>query len=106
ARADPSAHARSRAGRARQGGERLMRAFEYATPRTAIEAVELLATKPGAAVLAGGTDLIALMKDDVARPERLVDVKGIPELRAIRADAQGLRIGAAVTMRELSENAT
>ena len=83
-----------------------MRAFEYATPRTAIEAVELLATKPGAAVLAGGTDLLALMKDDVARPERLVDVKGIPELRAIRADAQGLRIGAAVTMRELSENAT
>jgi xanthine dehydrogenase YagS FAD-binding subunit len=83
-----------------------MRAFEYASPRTAIEAVELVAKKRDtSAFLAGGTDLLALMKDDVVRPDRLVDVKAIPELRGIRFDPErGLRIGATVTLRELGEH--
>jgi xanthine dehydrogenase YagS FAD-binding subunit len=81
-----------------------MRAFEYVAPTTPIDAVELLTGRDGTAmVLAGGTDLLALMKDDVLRPTRLVDVKGIPELGTISYDARaGLRIGAAVTLDALA----
>jgi len=84
-----------------------MRAFEYASPMTKEQAVALLADKWGEIeILAGGTDLLSLMKDDVSRPRRLVNIKGIKELQGIRhAPATGLRIGALVTLQELLENA-
>ncbi len=83
-----------------------MRAFEYASPTTKEQAVALLGEKWGEIeVLAGGTDLLSLMKDDVAQPKRLVNIKGIKELQGIRyAPSTGLRIGALVTMQELLEN--
>jgi xanthine dehydrogenase YagS FAD-binding subunit len=52
-------------------------------------------------VLAGGTDLLSLMKDGVASPKRVVSVKDVPELKGIRKTAGGLRIGAAVTFDEV-----
>ena len=62
-----------------------MRAFEYASPMTKEQAVALLADKWGEIeILAGGTDLLSLMKDDVSRPRRLVNIKGIKELQGIR----------------------
>ena len=84
-----------------------MRAFEYASPMTKEQAVALLADKWGEIeILAGGTDLLSLMKDDVSRPRRLVNIKGVKELQGIRhAPATGLRIGALVTLQELLENA-
>ncbi len=83
-----------------------MRAFEYASPTTKEQAVALLGEKWGEIeVLAGGTDLLSLMKDDVAQPKRLVNIKGIKDLQGIRyASATGLRIGALVTMQELLGN--
>jgi len=82
-----------------------MRAFEYASPTTAAQAVSLLGTAWGnAEVLAGGTDLLALMKDDVVQPKRLVNIKDIKELRGITSSAQGLRIGALTTLGELADN--
>jgi xanthine dehydrogenase YagS FAD-binding subunit len=56
-------------------------------------------------VLAGGTDLLALMKDYVQTPKRLVNIKNIKELEGIRKSGDGLRIGALVTMDELAANA-
>jgi len=56
-------------------------------------------------VLAGGTDLLSLMKDDVVHPKRLVNIKDIAELREIKASKSGLRIGATVTIQELLDNA-
>ena len=52
-----------------------MKAFEYASPGKLDDAVALLG--PGAAVLAGGTDLLSLMKDGAAHPERVINIKGI-----------------------------
>jgi xanthine dehydrogenase YagS FAD-binding subunit len=80
-----------------------MNAFEYASPSTKKEAVGLLAEKSDkAAVLAGGTDLLSLMKDNVATPERVVSIKSIGDLGGMSYDANhGLRIGALVTLDEL-----
>ena len=83
-----------------------MQAFEYANPTTLQEALGLLAHKWGEAdVLAGGTDLLSLMKDYLATPKRVVNIKNIKELGGIQKTAAGLRIGATVTIDELLENA-
>ena len=79
-----------------------MQAFEYASPATVKEAIALLGPKWGEAdVLAGGTDLVSLMKDYVHTPRRVVNIKGIKELGGISKAATGLRIGALVTFDEL-----
>jgi xanthine dehydrogenase YagS FAD-binding subunit len=83
-----------------------MQNFEYANPSTVQEAVGLLGAKWGQAdVLAGGTDLISLMKDELHTPKRVVNIKNIKELEGIQKTAGGLRIGALVTMDELAKNA-
>jgi xanthine dehydrogenase YagS FAD-binding subunit len=83
-----------------------MRSFEYASPTTREQAVGLLATAWGQSeVLAGGTDLLALMKDDVVHPRRLVNIKQIQEMSGVSAGPQGLRIGALTTLGELADNA-
>ena len=75
-----------------------MRAFEYASPATKDQAVQLLGKAwDDAAPLAGGTDLLALMKDDVFSPKRLVNIKELKELRGIVAGPRQLRIGALTT---------
>ena len=83
-----------------------MQAFEYANPETLQEALGLLSAQAGHTdVLAGGTDLLSLMKEYVATPARLVNIKGIKELQGITKTAAGLRIGALVTMDEMATNA-
>lgn len=83
-----------------------MQPFEYANPSTVKEAVGLLGSQWGEAdVLAGGTDLISLMKEYIATPKRVVNIKNIKELGGISNSKAGLRIGAAVTLDELLENA-
>jgi len=83
-----------------------MQAFEYANPSTLQEALPLLSAKWGdAEILAGGTDLISLMKDYLHTPKRLVNIKGLKELGGVQKTAEGLRIGALVTMDELASNA-
>lgn len=82
-----------------------MRAFDYVSPATKSEAVDLLATSWGETeVLAGGTDLLALMKDDVVAPKRLVNIKGIKELKGVTFSRNGMRIGALNTLDELANN--
>jgi len=84
-----------------------MQAFEYARPKSTQEAIKLLTGAAGNALaLAGGTDLISLMKDDVAIPKRLVSLQHVSELKGISFRGEsGLRLGAAVTLEELMENA-
>ncbi len=79
-----------------------MRAFEYITPSSKEQVATLLGEN--GAVLAGGTDLLALMKDDVATPSRLVNIKQLDSLRGISYQpASGLRIGALTTIAELAQ---
>jgi xanthine dehydrogenase YagS FAD-binding subunit len=83
-----------------------MQPFEYANPTTVQEAVGQLGSQWGEAdVLAGGTDLISLMKEYLVTPKRLVNIKNIKELGGIQDSKSGLRIGAAVTIDELLESA-
>jgi xanthine dehydrogenase YagS FAD-binding subunit len=80
-----------------------MNRFEFASPGTVESAVQLLG--PTAVVLAGGTDLLSLMKDGVATPGRVVSLKGIGDLRGIEdRGPNGVRIGAMVTVDELMES--
>ncbi|MBI1750694.1 MAG: xanthine dehydrogenase family protein subunit M [Acidobacteria bacterium] len=82
-----------------------MNVFEYANPTTTKEAAGLLAAQWGEAeILAGGTDLLSLMKNYVATPKRVVSLRGIKELSGITSSASGLRIGAMVTLQELHDH--
>jgi len=82
-----------------------MQSFAYVNPATVEEAVGQLAARWGEAdVLAGGTDLISLMKENLHAPKRVVNIKSIKALEGIRKTAAGLRIGALVTMDELAKS--
>ncbi len=79
-----------------------MQAFEYASANKKEQVATLLGDQ--GAILAGGTDLLALMKDDVVTPKRLVNIKQIEGLRGISYQSgNGLRIGALTTLAELAE---
>ena len=81
-----------------------MQAFEYVSPAKKEQVATLLGDQ--GAILAGGTDLLALMKDDVVAPKRLVNVKHIDGLRGITYQpGNGLRIGALTTIAELADDA-
>ncbi len=80
-----------------------MHKFEYASPKTLDQAVALLGSNwSEAEVLAGGTDLLSLMKDFVETPKRVVNIKDIPDLKGIRMVRDGsARIGALATIDQL-----
>jgi xanthine dehydrogenase YagS FAD-binding subunit len=82
-----------------------VKAFAYVNAANEKEAVAALGTERGKILpLAGGMDLVALMKDYIAQPDRIVNVKNLD--RTIRRTAAGgLRIGAAVTIAELAAHA-
>ncbi|MBX9600344.1 MAG: FAD binding domain-containing protein [Bryobacteraceae bacterium] len=83
-----------------------MNALEYANPTTLKDAVALLGPSwNDAAVLAGGTDLISMMKDLLVSPRRLVNIKNIAELGGIARKGGALRIGAAATFDDLASSA-
>jgi xanthine dehydrogenase YagS FAD-binding subunit len=82
-----------------------MRAFEYATPKGDKQAIGLLGQSwDDAAVFAGGTELLSLMKDGIIAPKRLVNIKQIPGLEKVTFDSSGMRIGAAVKLQEFADN--
>ncbi|GAB4156410.1 MAG: hypothetical protein Tsb009_33370 [Planctomycetaceae bacterium] len=82
-----------------------MNAFEYASPQTEAEAVELLNEHPGeTAILAGGTDLVSLMKRDVLAPRRVVDIKNVPTWNGVTAADGGVLIGALTTLEDVLES--
>ncbi len=87
-----------------------MKPFAFARPASIAETVALLddrteASANGSAVLAGGTDLLTLMKADLSAPERLIDIKRLAELdNRIEETPEGLTIGALVTLSQLEED--
>jgi carbon-monoxide dehydrogenase medium subunit len=79
--------------------------MRYEAPESLEGAVALLAGAKGETrVLAGGTDLLVQMRADILEPDLIVDIKKIPETRAITEEKGGWRIGAAVTGAELKEH--
>ena len=77
-----------------------MTPFAYSKPSEVSEAVRLAG--PATRFIAGGTNLVDLMKENVARPERLIDINGLP-LREVEETANGgLLIGALVSNADLA----
>jgi len=81
----------------------MMVKFDYLKPKTEKELAVLLAKHADEAkLMAGGTDLLVLMRDKIFRPQYVIDIKGVEELRRLEYDEHhGLRIGAAVTLNEI-----
>ncbi|WP_149535783.1 FAD binding domain-containing protein [Siccirubricoccus phaeus] len=79
-----------------------MNRFDYLRPASIAEAIAA-AAQPGSAYLASGTNLLDLMKGDVVRPARLVDLGGLPGLDRIELLPDGgARIGARVRNADLA----
>ncbi|MFJ2895455.1 FAD binding domain-containing protein [Streptomyces sp. NPDC087218] len=79
-----------------------MKPFAYLRARSAEEAVREHAAHPGAGFLAGGTNLVDLMKLGVETPALLIDVGRLPLDRVTDTDDGGLRIGATVRNSDLA----
>lgn len=77
-----------------------MRPFDYTRATSAADAAS--ASKAGATIIAGGTNLLDLMKLEVMAPDRLVDINRVEGLRTITDDGDGLKIGALVTNADLA----
>ncbi len=76
--------------------------FRYYTPRSLVEALELLDDAPGEArVLAGGQSLVPLLNLRLAHPDTLIDLNGVEGLSYIRRDGAQLSIGAMTRQREV-----
>jgi xanthine dehydrogenase YagS FAD-binding subunit len=80
-----------------------MNPFQYTRSLAATGAIQSVLKEPHAHFLAGGTNLIDLMKMGVVTPERLVDINGLP-LKGIEKTAIGLRIGALATNSEVADH--
>src|SRR5205085_12114351 len=80
-----------------------MENFTLANAAT-LDAALAAAQQPDAKFIAGGTDLLQLMKDEVERPKRLVDLDGLP-LDQFSVGDDGARIGALVKMSDLADDA-
>jgi xanthine dehydrogenase YagS FAD-binding subunit len=76
--------------------------FEYARATDVADAIRQIAANPEAKFIAGGTNLIDLMKYDVERPLRLIDITHLP-LKTVEETANGgVRIGALVPNSDLA----
>lgn len=82
-----------------------MKQFALYNPTTLTEAAELLgADPPRTRLLAGGMDLLGRMKFRVDAPERVVNLKSIPGLDAVRETSEGLSLGPLVKLTDLAES--
>lgn len=79
-------------------------AFEYHSPTTLIEAIDLLASKEDAKLLAGGQSLVPLMKLRLSKPKHIVDLSRMPGLRTIQEQGDSISIGALITHAEIEHS--
>lgn len=82
-----------------------MKSFEYAAPKDIKDAAALLDESWGKTeILAGGTDLVTSLKQEITAPQRVVSLRNISKLKGIKAGKDGLRVGAMTTLGELAAN--
>jgi xanthine dehydrogenase YagS FAD-binding subunit len=79
-----------------------MRAFGYTAATDPVTAVRL-AAEPGATFIAGGTDVLNLMRDGAERHDHLIDINRL-DLSALTVGGAGLRIGGLARMRRVAED--
>ena len=78
--------------------------FDYLKPKSLGKALTILAQSKNVAILAGGTDLVDMIKDNVVQPDVVVDIKGLDALNQIKFENDTLFIGAGVTFSDLIES--
>jgi xanthine dehydrogenase YagS FAD-binding subunit len=76
--------------------------LQYAQASDVADAVRQIAADPTAKFIAGGTNLIDLMKEEVERPRRLIDISRLPFRNVEETAEGGLRIGALVPNSDLA----
>ncbi len=74
-----------------------MRSFTYSRADDVAGAVHAITAEPGTQLIAGGTNLLDLMKEDIARPTHLIDITHLPLAAIEETPEGGLRLGALVT---------
>ncbi|AWN34369.1 FAD binding domain-containing protein [Methylobacterium radiodurans] len=79
-----------------------MKAFSYERPKSVEEAARIAAERPGAKFIAGGTNLLDLMKLQIETPRTLIDVNRLPLDTVADTAEGGLRVGALVRNSELA----
>ncbi|MES2573219.1 MAG: FAD binding domain-containing protein, partial [Verrucomicrobiota bacterium] len=79
-----------------------MKAFTYERAKTPAEAAAAAARNPGARFIAGGTNLLDLMKLQIETPPHLIDVNGLGLDKIETTEEGGLRIGALVRNTDLA----
>jgi 4-hydroxybenzoyl-CoA reductase subunit beta len=79
-----------------------MSAFAVKRPTSVAEAAALLASEPGARLLAGGTGLLPNLRRGIERPAMLVDLGAVHDFASIAFTAEGLWLGAGVTLLRLA----
>src|ERR1035437_9839453 len=77
---------------------------DYAKPKLLNEALDIISKSHNPYILAGGTDLIDMIKEGIVRPDMIVDLKGIEQFKQITFKHDNLLIGAGVTFSELIES--
>jgi xanthine dehydrogenase YagS FAD-binding subunit len=83
----------------------VMPAFELLQPNSIADAQKLLAQQGSDGwVLAGGMDSFDWLKDRIKKPKVVVDLSGVAELKGVRANADGVEIGAMTTLTEVVEH--
>ena len=82
-----------------------MQEFKLQRPKSIAEAAALLATEPGARLLAGGTDLVPNLRRGIERPPLLIDLARVPHFADIAFADAGLSLGAGVTLAQLAADA-
>ena len=79
--------------------------FKYRKPKDMKEAVTILAEDPeNSKILAGGTDLLVYLKEDIISPSMIIDIKGIPDIEKIDFKNNILTIGAGVSFTAVEES--
>lgn len=80
--------------------------FDYYKPDSLEKALAYLENNSGTKILAGGTDLMLLLRNDAIQCDHILDIKGIPETRVLKyTPNEGLFIGASIAVNKISEDA-
>jgi xanthine dehydrogenase YagS FAD-binding subunit len=83
-----------------------MHPFSLSRASTAATAIAAHARDPALAFIAGGTDLLGLIKDRAALPEHLLDINGLPDMAGVQVTSDGrLRLGALARMSDVAVHA-
>lgn len=79
--------------------------FDYIKPQLLTEALNYLEQNEGTRILAGGTDLMIMLRHNAESPKHILDIKAIPDTNRLEYEAKvGLFIGASVTVNQVAES--